>query len=69
MSRGRLKAIVPGSLAHIMDQSSERRFLIDTGASFSIMPYKYTLKPQGQRLAGPDGQLHSSELRHTQYEL
>ncbi len=55
-SRGRLNAIVPGSLAHIVDQSSGRRFLIDTGASFSIMPYKSALKPQGQRLAVPEGQ-------------
>ncbi len=55
-SRGRLNTVIPGSLAHIVDQSSGRRFLIDTGASFSIMPYKSSLKPQGQRLAGPDGQ-------------
>jgi hypothetical protein len=31
-------------------------FLIDTGAPFSIVPFKCTLKPLGQRLAGPDSQ-------------
>ncbi len=35
-SRGRLYAIAPGSLVHILDQISGRRILVDTGAAFSI---------------------------------
>jgi hypothetical protein len=56
-SRGRLNAVVPGSLVHIVDQLSGRRYLVDTGASFSIFPHKSSTPPSGQKLTGPDGQL------------
>ncbi len=36
VSRGRLNAVAPGPLVHIENQLSKRRFLVDTGASFSI---------------------------------
>jgi hypothetical protein len=55
--RGRLNAVVPGSLVHIIDQLSGRRYFVDTGASFSIFPQKSTTPPTGQKLTGPDGQL------------
>jgi hypothetical protein len=31
--QGRLNAVVPGSLVHIVDQLSNRRFLVDTGTT------------------------------------
>ncbi len=55
--RGRLNAVIPGSLVHIIDQLSGRRYHVDTGASFSIFPHKSTTPPTGQNLTGPDGQL------------
>jgi hypothetical protein len=55
--RGRLNAVVPGLLVHIIDQLSGRRYLVDTGASFSIFPHKSTTPPSGQKLTGSDGQL------------
>jgi len=54
--QGRLNAIVPGSLVHIVDQISNRRFLIDTGASYSIFPHKSSAPPSGPRLKGAAGQ-------------
>jgi hypothetical protein len=36
--RGRLNAVVPGSLVHIVDQLSGRHYLVDTGASFHHHP-------------------------------
>ncbi len=54
--QGRLNAIVPGSLVHIVDQISNRRFLIDTGASYSIFPHKSSAPPSGPSLKGAAGQ-------------
>ncbi len=56
-SRGRLNAVVPGSLVHIVNQLSGRRYLVDTGASFWIFPHKSSTPPSGQKLTGPDGQM------------
>jgi len=55
--RGQLNAVAPGSLVHIIDVLSGRRYLNDTGASFLIFPRKSSTPPTGQKLTGPDGQL------------
>jgi hypothetical protein len=36
---GWLNAIAPGILVHVVDQISSWRFLVDTGAAFSIIPH------------------------------
>jgi hypothetical protein len=52
---GRLNAVAPGLLVYIYDQLTGRRFLVDTGAAFSILPHQ-SLKPAaGQGLVGPNG--------------
>jgi hypothetical protein len=55
--QGRLNA-VPGSLVHIVDQlsNSNRRFLINTGASYSIFPHHSSATPSGPSLRGAAGQ-------------
>jgi len=55
--QGRLNAVVPGSLVHIVDQLSSRRFLVDTGASYSIFPHSSSAAPSGPKLRGAAGQL------------
>jgi hypothetical protein len=55
--QGRLNAVVPGSLVHIMDQLSNRRFRVDTGASYSIFPHTPAATPSGHKLRGEVGQL------------
>ena len=55
--QGRLNAVVPGSLVHIVDQLSNRRFLVDTGASYSIFPHTSSAAPSGPKLRGAAGQL------------
>ncbi len=55
--QGRLNAVVPGSLVHIVDQLSNRRFLVDTGASYSIFPHSSAAPPSGPKLRGAAGQL------------
>ncbi len=37
--QGRLNAVVPGSLVHVVDQLSNRRFLKDTGDSYCSFPH------------------------------
>ena len=37
--RGLVNAIAPGQLVYITDQLSQRRFLVDTGAAYSILPH------------------------------
>ncbi len=56
-ARGRLNAVAPGPLVHIEDQLSKRRFLVDTGASFSIFPHKSSTPPSGPALFGPAGKI------------
>ncbi|MFN9909796.1 MAG: hypothetical protein ACK56F_27380 [bacterium] len=53
--RGRINAVAPGRLVHIVDETSQRRFLVDTGAAYSIFPYSSPGKQSGPRLAGADG--------------
>jgi hypothetical protein len=52
----RLAAVAAGSLIHIMDESSGSRFLVDTGASYSIVPHVSSAPATGPRLFGPDSQ-------------
>ena len=44
-----------GQLAYITDQLSQRRFLVDTSAAYSILPHHSSGQPTGPLLAGPDG--------------
>ena len=52
---GRLNAAAPGLLVHVQDQLSGRRFLVDTGAAFSILPHQASTPATGQGLVGPNG--------------
>jgi hypothetical protein len=54
---GRLNAVTAGQLIHMLDQISNRRFLVDTGASYSILPHHSSLPATGPKLFGPAGQL------------
>jgi hypothetical protein len=40
----------------MLDQVSNRRFLVDTGASYSILPHRSSLPVSGPQLYGPAGQ-------------
>jgi hypothetical protein len=53
--RGRINAVAPGRLVHIVDESTQRRFLVDTGAAYSIFPFSSSGKQSGPRLTGADG--------------
>jgi hypothetical protein len=55
--QGCLNTLVPGSFVHIVDQLSNRRFLVDTCASYTIFPHTSTATPSGPRLRGAAGQL------------
>ncbi len=44
---GRLNAVAAGQLIHMLDQISNRRFLVDTGASYSILPHRSSLPAKG----------------------
>ncbi len=50
-----LAAIIAGSLVHILDENSGMRFLVDTGANFSIIPHRSPTAASGPRLFGPSG--------------
>jgi hypothetical protein len=52
---GLINAVTPGRLVHIMDESTQRRFLVDTGASYSIFPFSSSGKQSSPRLTGADG--------------
>ncbi len=41
---------------HVVDQLSNRRFLVDTGAVFSVFPHSSPSRPDGPALAGAAGQ-------------
>ena len=53
--RGLVNAVAPCQLVYITDQLSQRRFLVDTGAAYSILPHHSSGQPTGPLLAGPDG--------------
>ena len=53
--RGLVNAVPPCQLVYVMDQLSNKRFLVDTSAAFSILPHQSSGQPTGPHLAGPDG--------------
>ena len=53
--RGLVNAFAPGQLVYVTDQLSKRRFLVDTGAAFSILPHRSSTQPSGPALIGPNG--------------
>jgi hypothetical protein len=53
--QGCLNAVVPGDLLYVIDSISKRRYLVDTGASFSVLSFFSTTAPTGPRLSGPGG--------------
>jgi hypothetical protein len=57
--RGQLNALAPGLLLRITCVASQRRYLVDTGAAFSVLPYKGTkqLSPDLPRLRAAGGQV------------
>jgi hypothetical protein len=54
---GRLNAVTARQQIHKLDQISNRRFLVDTSASYSILPHRSSLPATGLKLFGPAGQL------------
>ncbi len=54
---GPLNAVAAGQLIHMQDLITNRRFLVDTGASYSIIPNCSSLPAMGQKLLDPANQL------------
>ena len=52
---GSLNAVAPGNLVYINDDLSKRRFLVDTGAAFSIFPHHSSASSSGPRLFNANG--------------
>jgi hypothetical protein len=52
-----VSAVRPGRLFYIPDSVSNRRYLVDTGSAFSIMPWESTDTPSGPSLTAADGRL------------
>jgi hypothetical protein len=50
-----VSAVRPGCLFYITDSVSHRRYLVDTGSAFSIMPWKSATAPAGPSLTAADG--------------
>jgi hypothetical protein len=50
-----LNTIAAGMLVHITDQLTGRRYLVDTGASFSLVPHQSRAPTCEPRLVGPNG--------------
>ena len=53
--QGPINAISPGTLLHVQDSLTGVRFLIDTGAAFSVLPFSSPSAPTGPALKGPNG--------------
>jgi predicted aspartyl protease len=56
---------------HIVDEISGKRFLVDTGASFCILPHHSQSPTSGPRLFGPSGQLipcWGEQLLHVRFQ-
>ncbi len=53
--QGVVAAVRPGRLFFISDSTSKRRYLVDTGSAFSIMPWQSSDPPSGPSLSGADG--------------
>jgi hypothetical protein len=52
---GVISAVRPGRLFYITDSVSSRRYLVDTGSAFSIMPWESSDSPSGPSLTAVDG--------------
>ena len=52
---GRLNAVAPGQLVHVMCQLSRRRFLLVTGAAYSVLPHHSSAVATSPRITGPSG--------------
>ena len=52
----RLGAVAPGQLVHLVDEKTGDKFLVDTGAAFSVFPHHATTPSSGPALRGPSGQ-------------
>ncbi len=50
-----VSAVRPGRLFYITDSVSSRRYLLDTGSAFSIMPWESSDTPCGSNLTAADG--------------
>ncbi len=50
---GQINAL--GGLVYLQDDKSKQKFLVDTGATVSVLPHKETAVPSGPALAGADG--------------
>ncbi len=53
--RGPINAIAPGVLLHVQDSLTGVKFLVDTGAAFSVLPFVSPTPPTGPALKGPNG--------------
>jgi hypothetical protein len=53
---GQLNVVLPGELLHLTDSITGRRFLVDTGASFSIFPHLSSDPGSGSALRSPSGE-------------
>jgi hypothetical protein len=53
--QGLISAVRPGCLFYITDSVSSRRYLVDTGSGFSIMPGESSEAPVGPTLTAADG--------------
>jgi hypothetical protein len=51
----RLNAAAAGQLLYIVDEQSGRRFLVDSGASLSLLPHLSSAPGDSNRLLGPTG--------------
>jgi transposase InsO family protein len=50
-----LSVVRPGSLFFITDSNSNKKFLVDSGSSFSIIPHKSELPQSGPKLTAANG--------------
>ena len=48
--------MLPGTLLYVVDEIAGHRFLVDSGASYSILPFRGTGPQSGPHLKGPAGQ-------------
>ena len=53
--QGLVNSVAPGQLVYVSNQLSNRCFLVDTGAAYSILPHNSYGQPTGPPLAHPDG--------------
>jgi hypothetical protein len=56
VSRGGVLSVVrPGKLFYITDSVSQKNFLVDTGSTFSILPFRSSSPQSGPRLTAANG--------------